>query len=78
MKIGDYVRTKHYGISKITDIYNDGIDQVIHKRTKDIELWWEVNVNTCNLHTGYRVLSSLWQLGQKTMHFLRTFTKPYV
>lgn len=23
MKIGDYVRTKHYGISKITDIYNE-------------------------------------------------------
>lgn len=22
MKVGDYVRTKHYGISKITDIYN--------------------------------------------------------
>lgn len=23
MKVGDYVRTKHYGISKITDIYNE-------------------------------------------------------
>ena len=23
MKIGDYVRTKHYGIRKITDIYNE-------------------------------------------------------
>ena len=23
MKVGDYVRTKHYGISKIADIYNE-------------------------------------------------------